>query len=306
MCAGISLMMTVCASWPPRSPSVCDWPWCIAVRPCRFGSANVVRPSPPYVVPSSAKSGWFWLIGRVWPLHSAHPLGAKLNDMILISLKKGVPISVSSLRPRRVYALEGDAVVEGEIRHEVVVRLAPARHAHHRRVHHDELRGRGVRVDQLRRGIDGDCPARRDRTRVVDVGITLHRVAVCRHLGREQRDEVLASGLSDGELAERAVARVLRRVHGAAALQVGQGERRLAVAAVERSDEREHCGVLGDGHELTVAERPPFGGEVERKDTDLADEWIRHQVGLGKTPNSEMINVIARYGCMLSCGWLPP
>src|SRR3712207_9249123 len=57
--------------------------------PCRFGRANVVCPLPPNVVPSSANSAWFWLIGRNCPLHMAHPFGAKLKDMIRISARNG-------------------------------------------------------------------------------------------------------------------------------------------------------------------------------------------------------------------------
>src|SRR5690348_13590022 len=64
--------------------------------PCRLGSAKVVRPSPPYVVPSSENSAWFWLMGRSCPLHIAQPLGAKLNDTILISPRNGVAAMVAT------------------------------------------------------------------------------------------------------------------------------------------------------------------------------------------------------------------
>ena len=30
------------------------------------------------------------------------------------------------------------------------------------------------------------------------------------------------------------------------------------------------------------------------------------QVGLGKNPNSEMMKLMQRDGCMFVCGWLPP
>ena len=36
-------------------------------------------------VPNSEKSAWFWLIGRIWPLQNAQPLGGKLKETILIS-----------------------------------------------------------------------------------------------------------------------------------------------------------------------------------------------------------------------------
>ena len=66
---------SACASAARRSYSVCAcspaplaqvWPsptW-IGTRPRRSGSAKVVWPLPPYVVPSSEKSAWFWLIGQ--------------------------------------------------------------------------------------------------------------------------------------------------------------------------------------------------------------------------------------------------
>src|SRR5215203_6546608 len=58
----------------------------------KSGRAKFTRPSPPNVVPSSEKSGWFWLMGRSCPLHSAQPFGANTNDMILISDKNGSAI----------------------------------------------------------------------------------------------------------------------------------------------------------------------------------------------------------------------
>src|SRR6266550_8945925 len=57
-------------------------------------------PFPPYIVPKRANSGWFWLIGRSCPLHSAQPFGGKLNDMILISPRNGEAIGDSLLVPR--------------------------------------------------------------------------------------------------------------------------------------------------------------------------------------------------------------
>src|SRR4051812_36501775 len=89
MCCGISLMVTVWANSPAASPCVCPLPLCTGTRPWRFGSAKFVCPLPPYVVPRSENSGWFWLIGNSWPLHCAQPLGAKLYDISLISARNG-------------------------------------------------------------------------------------------------------------------------------------------------------------------------------------------------------------------------
>src|SRR5438067_2170894 len=79
----------VWVSSPPLSPRTWPLPAWIGVQPWRLGRAKVVRPSPPYVVPSSEKSAWFWLIGRSCPLHNAQPFGAKLNETSRISAKNG-------------------------------------------------------------------------------------------------------------------------------------------------------------------------------------------------------------------------
>src|SRR5882762_2897033 len=74
----------------------------------------------------------------------------------------------------------------------------------------------------------------------------------------------------------------LTGVHRSAALQVGQREGRLAVAAVGGTQQREERGVLREGQELPVAPRPTFRREVEREDADFRDEWIHKIEGLGR------------------------
>src|SRR5919202_5314410 len=75
-CVGSSFTVTVWLLSPPRWPSVMlALPQCIGTRPRRSGSANVVWPLPPYVVPSSENSAWFWLMGINAPLHIAQPRG---------------------------------------------------------------------------------------------------------------------------------------------------------------------------------------------------------------------------------------
>src|SRR6266852_5778142 len=49
----------------------------MGTRLCRLGSAKVVCPLPPYMVPSSENSAVFCEIDRSWPLHRAQPRGAK-------------------------------------------------------------------------------------------------------------------------------------------------------------------------------------------------------------------------------------
>jgi hypothetical protein len=60
------------------------------------------------------------------------------------------------------------------------------------------------------------------------------------------------------------------------ALKVRQRERRDAVAAVGRAEQREQRLVLRDRHDLPVAERPAFRGEGEREDGNLSEKWISH------------------------------
>src|SRR5262245_7403289 len=91
-------MFTVTAVEPAASPMVWLLPWWIGTLPCRLGSAKFTRPSPPYWVPSSANSAWFWLIGRSWPLQKAQPLGGKLNENMRISARNGSATIVSPER----------------------------------------------------------------------------------------------------------------------------------------------------------------------------------------------------------------
>src|SRR5438552_227376 len=83
------------------------------MRPLRSGNANVVRPSPPYVVPSSAKSASFWEIGSCWPSQNAHPRGANVKPNIRISPSSGVDTGAPpSGRSDRV---DDDLVVAGTL-----------------------------------------------------------------------------------------------------------------------------------------------------------------------------------------------
>src|SRR5438034_6614601 len=89
VCIGISDVMSVCADSPPVRPRF-QWvperaPEWREVRPCRLGSANVVRPSPPKVVPSKENRAWFCDICRVCPLQNAQFLGGKPKPNIRIS-----------------------------------------------------------------------------------------------------------------------------------------------------------------------------------------------------------------------------
>ena len=63
----------------------------------RSGSAKVLWPSPPYVVPIRLNRVSFSEIGMGWPLQNAQPAGAKFPANILISPMKGWAMSVSSV-----------------------------------------------------------------------------------------------------------------------------------------------------------------------------------------------------------------
>src|ERR1700680_3401053 len=87
----------------------------------------------------------------------------------------------------------------------------------------------------------------------------------------EKRHGVLTGGFAEVAEAEPGPLTLLHRHR---TLQVGEGEVRLAVAAVGRSEQREERRILGDRQKLTVAEGPALRREVEREDADLCYEWI--------------------------------
>src|SRR5205085_10625045 len=61
-----------------------------------------------------------------------------------------------------------------------------------------------------------------------------------------------------------------------AAVQVGQRESRLTVAAVGRADQGEEYLVLRDGKQRSVAKHPACGGEVATEHSDFTDVWLCH------------------------------
>src|SRR5437763_1053702 len=134
LCDGISLSSSVTSSVPPVCPRSYrlspgpGWlpPTWSPAEPWRFGRAKLLFPSPPYVVPSSEKSAVFCESGRSWPLHHAHPFGAKLNGKILISATNGSAIG-GLLGWAREDPEEGDDVVDPEVGLHVLVRLAATR-----------------------------------------------------------------------------------------------------------------------------------------------------------------------------------
>src|SRR5690554_6600430 len=107
-------------------------------RPRMFGSAKLVWPLPPNVVPRRAKSAWFWLMGRSCPLESAHPFGGKLKLMIRISARNGSAIVFSLANGSRQRA-GGSGPRERRHRHADVRPRLHRRDARKRVVVADEL-----------------------------------------------------------------------------------------------------------------------------------------------------------------------
>jgi len=63
-------------------------------------------------------------------------------------------------------------------------------------------------------------------------------------------------------------------VYGRSALQVGQGERGLPIAAIHCPQQGKQRLVLGDGHKLAIAQGPAHGREISSKNPDLCYELI--------------------------------
>ena len=54
-----------------------------------YGKANVVAPSPPYIVPRMLNKAMFWVIGNIWPLAGSQFTGQKLPANVMISPRYG-------------------------------------------------------------------------------------------------------------------------------------------------------------------------------------------------------------------------
>src|ERR1700754_1558687 len=76
----------------------------MGVRLRKSGNANVVTPSPPYMVPSSENNACCWLIDISAPLQLAIPLGAKLNPVSMICPRYVVLIGIPPLDERPALA----------------------------------------------------------------------------------------------------------------------------------------------------------------------------------------------------------
>src|SRR3954470_14267600 len=176
--------------------------------------------------------------------------------MILISLKNGSLIVGCSLehaaylgrrsddsRPRWEDALQGDAEIEPEVGHHVVVRLAAARGTDRLRGH----RGRGLVWAAAVEG--GDVAgARLARARTGEAQLVAVRrdcgagraggndvMGMRRDFALEQRDERLAARLPQKTVAQPLALSLVDRNRP---LQVGQREGALPIPAIECADQR--------------------------------------------------------------------
>src|SRR5262249_28030851 len=96
-------------------------------------------------------------------------------------------------------------------------------------------------------------------------------VTVRGHFSGQQGDVLLAAKFAQ---VAKAQPRALALLHGRGSLKVGQGKVALAVAAVGGAKQGKQSGLLADGQQLAVTERPPLGGEVPGKDSDFRYELV--------------------------------
>ncbi len=120
--------ITVALSVPNTSPASAMSPVPITVRPRKSGSAKVVCPFPPYMVPSRANKAWFWLIGSSWPSAFAQPLGAKSPANAITSPRICCPSRNTPLSRDGKMTGQGDQVGERQRWLMIVERLAAAAH----------------------------------------------------------------------------------------------------------------------------------------------------------------------------------
>ena len=112
--------------------------------------------------------------------------------------------------------------------------------------------------------------------------VSLEQVSVRRHFLLRHRVKLLPCRLSEKPS--------LAHVNGNTAAEVRQGERRLPVAAISRSEYGEERLVLVDGQELAVAKGPALRRVVPGDDLNFRHEWCRH---VSVTPRSKVRAVLS-------------
>src|ERR1700723_4681001 len=130
----------------------------------------------------------------------------------------------------------------------------------------------GHRVRRIISGRAGGVRVRTSPGEVVGAGwVDAQQVMVVRwHRALRQRDVFDAAEFSDnvgvpryrGAIAERHLA-----------LQIGEGERIDSIAAIIGAEQREQRRVLGDGHDLAIAQRPTLRRKAKAERADFAKKW---------------------------------
>src|SRR5580698_9400231 len=90
-----------------------------------LGSANVVTPSPPKLVPSSENSAVFCEMGKSCPFSGSHPVGQKLNANSATWPRKGV--ACASAERGRAHIRSAISAADGRSRFMEVIPISRAR-----------------------------------------------------------------------------------------------------------------------------------------------------------------------------------
>jgi hypothetical protein len=217
---------------------------------------------------------------KVWRLGRMVTLPKKRDDQPRSKQQKALEHSRASydiagfcpLASRGEYALQGDDKGQAEKRHHVVVRLTAAGDRRTERAHRHVFPGYGRRIYVSEPFLSaGPDVVRRTGIGGGEVGCGLSGVAMGGYFRLQQCDCLLAADLAQVAQAQ---ARALAGLHGRGALEVGQREVALAVAAVYGTEKGKQRRVLANRQELAIAQGPALGGKVSREDSDFSYEWI--------------------------------
>jgi hypothetical protein len=94
------------------------------------------------------------------------------------------------------------------------------------------------------------------------------------HLAGNQRHAFRSARLADEIIAESRPGSLMDRD---ATAQIRESKRRLAIAAIGGTDEREKGVILRNREQLTVAQRPASRSEVAGKHPDFSNKGLAHK-----------------------------
>ena len=197
-------------------------------------------------------------------------------DVYLNTIFRPTSISIRepSLAASREDALERDAEIQNQVRHQIVMReIAPGR-PNRVRIHYAK-----VAIDR-QKYISTAAPAdglRRRRQFAVRRHHFRHQaVGVKGHLRLQKSDALFAADFAevvDGPTRARLIATDMQ---GHAILQIRQCKGALAISPVKRPEQREKCCVLRERQELPIAKSPSRWSKVERENANFGDKWVGH------------------------------